>query len=806
MQKTKTASYWLAVFVLLLISIASDAQQQTTITFKIQNISKEPLAFATVQLISVPDTLNKQQKISDSSGVVSFTVMLERPYLVRITSVNHEPIEKAITVKSDNAVFTYTAEPLSKSLKAVVVTSTKPLIRQEDDKTIVDPENLANSSTNAFEIMEKTPGLFVDQDGNIYISSTTPATIYINGREQKMSAADVATMLKSLPPNSIASIEILRTPSAKYDASGSGGIVNVVLKKGVRIGLTGSVNTGFNQGVYGNQFVGFNLNNSNGKTSSYINFQVSRRNNYERIETDRLFATDSILMQDAFTKYPTAGLYTGYGIGYEINKNWNISYDGRVNYNNSKNRTDNESVIEKVSTQQIATRNLTQTKNNSKNFNINQSLSLKYKIDSLGSEWTTDLAYTYSPNHLNQDFDVSFFMPASRSQSGNGKIDNRLHFFSAQTDFTKKLRGRFTIETGVKTTNVNFNNNTEYFAAVNGSMVKDPVRTRSFKYKEGIHAAYLQASKTIAGITIKAGTRLENTNMKGVQQVPNDTSFNLNRTDLFPYVYISKNIMKIAGFDLRAYLVYRKTINRPAYEYLNPSVRYIDQYLLETGNPSLRPQFTSNYEANISVDERPIIAIGYNDTKDIFTNVIYRTDTNNKVAVRTYDNLGTNKETYFRALGAIPPGKRYFFVVGAQYNHNFYNGLYESKPLTFKKGTWTIFTYQTFKITPLMQFTLNGFARFKGQQQLYELSSFGSLNLSLNQQFLKKKLIVTASLSDVFATFRNEFTINQGNVTANGFRQGDTRRFGLNVRYSFGIRKKEENNNMFNLESPERTN
>ena len=135
-------------------------------------------------------------------------------------------------------------------------------MRQEDDKTIVDPEPLANTSTNALEVMEKTPGLFVDQDGNIYISSTSPATVYINGREQRMSNADIASMLKVLPPNSIEKIEILRTPSAKYDASNGGGLVNVVLKKGIKIGLTGSVNAGINQGLYGNQFVGFNLSNN----------------------------------------------------------------------------------------------------------------------------------------------------------------------------------------------------------------------------------------------------------------------------------------------------------------------------------------------------------------------------------------------------------------------------------------------------------------------------------------------------------------------------------------------------------------
>src|SRR5215217_1916268 len=129
---------------------------------------------------------------------------------------------------------------------------------------------------------------------------------------------------------------------------------------------------------------------------------------------------------------------------------------------------------------------------------------------------------------------------------------------------------------------------------------------------------------------------MENTNMQGHQLIPVDTSFSIHRTDFFPYIYISRNLMKIAGYDLRAYLVFRRTINRPAYEYLNPSPRYIDPFLFETGNPSLRPQFTKNYEANISVDERPIVAIGLNDTKDIFTQVVYPSDTNRKVSLRTY--------------------------------------------------------------------------------------------------------------------------------------------------------------------------
>jgi hypothetical protein len=775
---------------LLAICLCSRGQSVTTI--KVQSTQKEPVAYATVKMVSVADSTQVMQKITDSSGVALFTLAINTPYRVTISAVNYTTLQKGITTTSTSQSFQFVLETSSKTLNAVVVTSSRPTIRQEDDKTIVDPENLAASSTNAFEIMEKTPGLFVDQDGNIYLNSTTPATILINGREQKMSTADIATMLKSLPPNSIASIEILRTPSARYDASGGGGIVNVILKKGVRIGLTGSVNAGGNQGRYGNQFVGINLNNNNGKLSTFLNLQVSKRNNYEQIKTDRLFTPDSLLSQDAFTRYPTHTYFVGYGASYSINKKWDLSYDGRFNYNKSRNNSTNHSIIKQISTGNTAGDNTADVQNKATNYNISQGFSAKYKIDSLGSEWTTDLSYTYSPNNTDQFFLNTYRFPLRPQNSFEGDIDNKLQFFSAQSNVLKKVSKTVTLEGGAKTTFVRFDNKTKYAI------------TSAYQYKENINAAYLQASKNISGIVLKLGTRLENTNMEGRQLSPKDTSFTLKRTDLFPYVYLSRNLMKIAGYDLRAYLVYRRTINRPAYEYLNPYPRRVDQYLFESGNPTLRPQFTQNYEANVSFEERPILAIGVNDTKDIFTQVVYQPDSSSRqVAFRTYDNLGKNKELYFRALGAIPPGKRYFFVAGAQYNRNFYQGLYEGKPLSFRRGSWSFFTYQTFKITSLTQLSLNGFVRLKGQQQFYELGTFGSLNLNLTQQFLNKKLVVTISGNDLFYTNRNDFNLNQGSVKANGFRRGDTRRVGLNLRYNFGFRKKEENN-LFNVESPDK--
>lgn len=797
------------VLILSIFSIASvslGAQTTVRVSIRLQNKKKEAVSFATITVVKRSDSLSYQQKFSDSSGIVSFTLENEKQYIVKISSVNYLSIEKGITVNTSHSNFYFTLETSERSMQGVTVVTKKPLMRQEDDKTIVDPENLAASSTTAYEIIEKTPGIFVDQDGNVYLSSNTPATIYINGREMKMSTADIATMLKNLPPNAIERIEILRTPSAKYDASGTGGIVNIVLKKGVKLGLTGSVTFGANQGTYGNQFAGLTLNNNTDTKHSYLNMNYGRRVGYERINTARIFAPDSLLDQDAKTIYPGDSWYVGYGIGYELSKKWEFDLDSRVSLNNFSNKTSNHSFINKISTGDLITDNLTRVGNKGNSFSLSQGVNSKYKIDTSGSEWTNDLSYSYSSNNYAQQFFTDYFVPAIASTGGNGNIDNRRHFITAQSDLKWKLKRKWLVETGVKSSLMLYRSETEYFLKSGNTVVKDNFRTNTYRYNENINAVYLQGSKTISDIVIKFGTRVENTNMSGRQIIPFDTSFNIHRTDLFPYIYLSKKIMRIAGYDLRAYLVYRRTISRPAYEYLNPFPRYIDQYLFETGNPSLRPQFTRNYEANISVDERPLLAIGYNDTKDIFTNVVYQADSAHSIAYRTYDNLGTNKEIYFRALGAIPPGKKYFFVLGVQYNRNFYQGLYQDQPLSFKKGSWTFFTYHSLKLGQLSQITLNGFIRLKGQQQFYELSPFGSLNMSVNRQFMKKKLVATLSMNDIFFTNKNDFTLKQGSVAASGYRQSDTQRFGINLRYNFGIRKKEESQDILNTDSPERSN
>jgi hypothetical protein len=781
-----------AIFCICVYSVFA---QNTKTVFHITDKIYSPLWNATISVISKKDSTNILNKISDTLGNAQLT-LVNGAYKVTVAAVGYKPLEKNITVSQTQNRFNLPLEIDVKAMTGVVVTARKSLMRQEDDKTIVDPENLANSSTNAYEVMEKIPGIYIDQDGNIMLNSTSPSAIWINGREQKMSNADIATLLKSLPPNSIEKIEIVRTPSARYDASGGGGIVNIVLKKNIKLGTTGSISSSISQGRYGNQQLSFNLNNSNGDLSTYLNMNVEKHNSYDESSSQRFFAPDSVVNQHPYSTHPGYGSFVGFGLNNRFNKQWDVSLDTRFSANRSFDDNLNNSSIEKISTSSVLSSNQSRFENNGGSVNFSQGISSKYKIDSLGSEWMNDLSYTFVPNNNNQDLSNAVLTPLSYISLVNGDLANKSHFLSFQSNLIKKYAKKLTIEAGIKTSNVWFSNDTKYFNQIGGTKVVDTRRTNAFHYRENIHAAYLQASKTFGSIVLKTGIRLENTNMVGFQTVPTDTSFKVSRIDPFPYIYLSRSVAKIGEWDLRAYLVYRRTITRPSYSYLNPAIRISNPYMYDMGNPSLKPQFNQNYEANISVNDRPIFAFGINQTKDIFSQVVYKSKTNSNQAFQTYDNLGTNKETYFRLVGAIPPGKKYFFVAGTQYNHNLYNGLYNKLPFNYQRGSWSVFTYHNYKVLPNFQLSMHGFMRMKGVYNFYEMTNFGSMNFNMTQFLLKKKMTITASIADLFYTNNSTAHLKQGDLEAISKRWTDSRRFGFNIRYNFGIRKKDEKNKM----------
>ena len=796
---------FLGFIFLFLSALSVKAQKALNLSVSIFSATDDSLNNITVQIYQLPDTNLLNTKIFNGLPV-NFSINKFSKYIIQISAVGFEIVAKMITITDKPVYAKLLIRRKSTELKKVVVVSKKPLIKQEDDKTIIDAEPLANTSTNVYEVLEKTPGTIVDQDGNIYLNSATPATIYINGREMKMSADDIASLLKSLPAGSISKIEILRTPSAKYDAANSGGIVNVVLKKGIRIGTRGSINFRQDQGVYATSSVGFSINQSQGKMNAYWSYQYTLRKSFEEISSDRLTSGDTLLKQISFTKYSPFTHYTGGGVDISFSKKFNLAYDFRFSSTQNNSQATSNNNFSKIVTGQLLSQLQTPISNTGPGLFINNTLLANYKIDSLGSEWTNEADYSFTKNNNTQWYTNYYLLPLNPSQIGDGTIHNTANFVNLKSDLTLKLKHKLTFESGYKLSNSVNDNNAEFFLKVGNSPRQvNSFQTNIFNFKETIHSAYLQFSRPLIGFIMKAGLRLENTNITGHQVIPKDTLFSIRRSDLFPYFYLKHNLFKIMGYPLNGNAIYRRSISRPGYDALNPLPKFVDQFLYDVGNPQLKSQFTTNYELNVSYNDFPVFAFGINETRNIFSKVTYQDKINN-AAYRTYDNLGKNREIYIRLFGAIPQDRKYFLYAGMQYNFLNYNGFYQGLPLQYKRGSWTFFTGHEYKATPSLNFNLNAWMYVNGFRAFNELKTLGQLNISITKMVMAKKLSIILSGNDVLFTNKAEFHIQQGNLVGNGTRIQDSRRVGVTLRYNFGIRPKEEKKQNFEQPADSRDN
>jgi len=783
----------------LWISGMSNIAAQNVI-LNIKNKGNEALIGTAITLVNTQDS-TQYYNTSDINGQAIFTELKNGPHHYKISYLGYEDAISEIEISEQNRSFSITLTEGAQVMETVNIVAKRPLMRQDGERTIVDPEPLLGSISNTLELLTMTPGLFVDDDGNVFLGNSTPAAIHINGREQRMSSADIANVLRSLPPGNILRIEIIRNPSTKYDASSTGGILNVVLKKGVKIGRFGSVNTGFNQGQRGNRFFGVNLYDTGSKSTYYINANYSHDGGYDELSARRLSDAPFELRQEGVTDKKSHVGYLGWGYNTQIKEKWSIGYDGRLNTNKTNNASDFVNATLGFTGDSLAKiSNIIQDKG--RFINHNHDMSLDFSNEDKGDDLKIKLGFAQSFNDATQDFNNRVIFPQIAALVGNGLLESRRNFGLFQVDYTKEYKSKWRLETGLKSTLQYFKSDNQFFAIEDGETINDEVRNNKYTFRESLNAAYIQTGKKLKyDISFTTGFRVENTYMNGEQNIPIDTQFIISRTDLFPYLFASRKIMKIAGYELRGTGLFRKTLARPSYQNLSPGITILDPFNYRTGNPSLNPQFTDTYEFNIGFDDVQILAVGKNYTNGIISDVLYNDPNQPFLTVNTFDNIGRSEETYFRVLGAVPPIFKYFFVLGGQYNHLNYSGNYQDTPINFNRGSWQFFTFHRYKITDNTQLMMYGFLLKDGQRNFLELGDFGMLNFTLSQQLWDKKVLVSVFYRDVLRTMENPFRLEQGNVLFEGRQYRDQQRYGVNIRYNFGVKTKKEQKGMFEMEN-----
>lgn len=583
-----TISYW------LLSSMFSFAQSNKgSIDGYIKDGSGTAIEFANVRLYSLPDSTIKDGTLSDTSGYYNFESLNHGTYYVVISTLGYiEYYSTDLVLHKENLNVHHDAKlGISDDIEEIVITAQKPLIRQEAGVTIVNVEaGILNSGLTAADVLQRSPGATVDKDGIVKLKGKGGVLVLIDGKPLYMDDSQVGTFLKSIPADQIKEIEIITSPSAKYDASGNAGIINIKLKKGAYEGLNGSVNASIGKGIYPKSRIGINATYKKKRLTLSGGYQYSYRKDLQRSSVNRLYTPYQDSSYYTYTEYGSPHntqnlLLNG---SYDIGSKGTLLWDGTFLYQTSSSTGNSNSRLYAPSGD-LSSYFLTNDRSNGSYYNSNSSIGYKHVIDTIGSELFVQAEYKTNYNTSKQLFTTDYYDGAGNnttpSTSYQAQIPVGLKQWGGKIDLTKMIWYNIKMETGWKYTGVETNTDiSSTFIAQN-----------KFLYTENIQAGYLNLYRQFHKWKLSGGLRMEHTENKGVQKSI-DSTFKRTYTNLFPSATISYQASEKNSYTF----LYSKRIQRPSYEDLNPFVYYSDPYNLYAGNPYLSPQYTHQTELTAS--------------------------------------------------------------------------------------------------------------------------------------------------------------------------------------------------------------
>lgn len=557
--------------------------------------------------------------------------LLKMIFIFWITIV---PIFAAAQASSDRKTDTVTKKPdtLKKpvDLKEVKISAKKNFIEQKIDRTVLNVDALISATgTNALELLEKAPGVTVDQEGNISLKGQQGVVVLIDNRPTYLSATALAAYLKSLPSGSISQIELIPNPPARYDAAGSAGLINIRTKKSLISGLNGSVNLGSGYSPNWRYNGGIDLNYRKNKFNFFGSLGYNKQHTWRDLDINRWFYNASEQLQSAFMQSTIFNNYNKTpnvkaGMDFYANDKTTLGFV----FTGSYNRGNSLKEVSATATDPSGTPDSLITALNSERSTLNSNglnLNYSHKYDSLGRELTLDLDHI----RYNASTGQTFANQILNLQNNNiahedllAKLPSEIAIYSFKGDYEHPLKGKAKFSAGLKTSYVNTDNTAAYFIRQNDELRADNDKTNHFRYKENINAAYLNFNKEWARFSIQAGLRMEQTNMKGHQlgnAVKPDSSFSQHYTNLFPTLYLS---YKLDSAKNKLTLYYGRRVRRPYYQDLNPFIFLLDKFTYFAGNPYIRPEFAHKIDLNFNHNNKISVDLFYNVTSSMISEVI----------------------------------------------------------------------------------------------------------------------------------------------------------------------------------------
>lgn len=783
------------LFTGVLTALAQNRQGKLSGT--IQDASGKPLPAATVSLLKAKDSALIKAAVSGKDGKYEFDNLPDGDYVLLFTSAGLEKkYSKRISINAAavNAE-TVSLQPSVKSLGGVTVTAQRPFIETKIDKTVVNVDASPTSAgATALEVLEKSPGVMVSNDGLISLRGKAGVIVMMDGKPTYLSPTDLANLLKNMPASSIDQIEIMTNPSARYDASGNSGVINIKTKKGRAGGFNGSIMVGMTTSFFeaNNTFYvipktqnSFNFNYRKNKINFFGNYNPNIFRGRSQLEINRIkLDQDKKVLgyNDVLTqfKFGNNNHTLKLGLDYFIDKKNTIGVVA-TGFVFSGHPTPVTTTSTNDAQYNLLSKMVSRTDNKIKFKNISGNINFRHQFDSTGKELTADLDYIAYDNTSVMTLTTDFFdgnnQPYGNQLILKGKLPADIEIFSFKSDFTHPFKKGGRMEAGVKSSFVS-NDNLVSYVRWNGTKWVNDSRSNHFIYDENINAAYVNVNKQVKKWSFQGGLRLENTIAKGYQ-VTNDSSFRRNFTNLFPSAFISYEVNKNNKFTVS----YSRRITRPNYQDLNPFIYFLDSLSYRKGNPFLLPQFTHNVELSHAFKSKLITTLNYNSTKNVISQLV---KPDGDLLYLTSDNVARFRNIGIAITAPVPVTKWWnsnFFV---NVFNNRYSGIYENKPLDLSYTSFMINMTQTFTIKPGFTAEVTGFYRAKGVDQLTINDPMYVLSFGSQKQVLKGKGTVRLNLRDPFWMQRYKGKTQYDIVDSRVRNKWDNRQATISFTYRFG--------------------
>ena len=766
------------------------AKDIAQISGQITDQNAEALPFVNVALIEANGGDLITGAITDESG--KFFIESSRSGQVKIvvSSIGFKTfISEEFAIEPDNSKdfgVIILDEELG-ALKEVTVVSSRPVIVIEADKTTVNIEGTVMAEGNsALDVIGRSPGIYVDQDGKINLNGRSGVTVMINDRQTYMSAEDLANFLRAMPAENIKSLEIINNPTSRFDAEGTAGIVNIILKKNNLDGVFGNFQAGNRYNGQNAPFGGFTINAKKEKWTNNLNLNYNEFAEFNDLEINRNFKLEEGLSrfeQESRINSRNKNFFLNGGTDYEFNKNHSVGGNLQVSSNKSSTTTDSQTEISNpgnIENSFLGTR----VDNKFTGERIFANLHYVGFLDTLGTKLTTDLDFTRMNNEGNSLVKNRYWEGPFENLISNDRILNINHMdykiFTAKVDLIRPFGEGKVLESGLKGSWVKSDNELDLRKAKEEEpYVLDP-NSNLFIYQENVLAAYaMYKGKFSEKTSFQTGLRAEYSDIIGTS-VTLDQVNKQKYLDFFPSAFVKHQVTK----DYQVIINANRRISRPNYRLLNPFVFYIDALTTERGNPQLRPQYSHNFEMNHIFKNDYQFTFGYSRTIDIFQQ-IFEQDEVTRTTTTYSSNLDKSQDFNFRTM--IPVEIRPWWNASnmLQANHKKWTSMIGEAKLDVSQFSYMFRTQQNLVLPKGFKVEVVGM--YLGPQLFGQarIKSFGWVDAGITKSFKDEKLTMTLNGTDLFRSqiIRADIQFDQIDTSFRQYRSNQG--FRLTLRYKF---------------------